>query len=126
MAGFTPAELDYLTSERRLGRIATVGPDGMPHVVPSGVQYNAEHDAIDLGGIDLTKTKKYRDIQRTGVAAVVVDDVLPPWRPRGIEIRGHAEAIDHPDPLLRIHPRRIVSWGIESDEMGHRHARDVG
>jgi hypothetical protein len=32
---FTDAELRYL-SERRLGRIATVGKDGTPHVAPVG------------------------------------------------------------------------------------------
>jgi hypothetical protein len=31
---FSHAEIDYLGSQR-LGRLATVGPDGMPHVVPS-------------------------------------------------------------------------------------------
>jgi pyridoxamine 5'-phosphate oxidase family protein len=37
-----------------------------------------------------------------------------PWRPRGIEVRGRAEAIETPRPLIRIHPQRIVSWGIDS------------
>jgi hypothetical protein len=32
MSAFTSAELAYLQS-RRLGRLATVGPDGHPHVV---------------------------------------------------------------------------------------------
>lgn len=125
MSVFTPTELEYLTGERRLGRLATVGRDGMPHVVPSGIRYNAEQDTIDLGGIELERTKKYRDIERTGVAAVVIDDVLPPWRPRGIEIRARAEAIDAPEPLLRLHPVRIITWGLTSGEFGDRHARDV-
>jgi pyridoxamine 5'-phosphate oxidase family protein len=30
---FSDAEIDYLGSQR-LGRLATVGHDGMPHVVP--------------------------------------------------------------------------------------------
>ncbi len=48
MSAFSQAELDYLAGgERRLGRIATVGKDGTPHVVPVGFRYNAEHDAID-------------------------------------------------------------------------------
>lgn len=126
MSAFTTAELEYLTAERRLGRIATVGPDGMPHVVPSGVTYNAEHDSLDLGGIRLERTKKYRDVARTGRAAIVIDDVLPPWQPRGIEVRAAAELIDAPEPLIRLHPVRIVSWGLESSELGDRHARDVG
>jgi hypothetical protein len=35
MSVFTEAELQYLRSERRLGRLATVGPDNMPHIAPS-------------------------------------------------------------------------------------------
>lgn len=126
MSVFTEAELAYLTGEQRLGRLATVGPDGMPHVVPSGIRYNPDHDSIDLGGIELQQTKKYRDAQRTGVAAVVVDDVVPPWHPRGVEIRAHAEVTGPPDPLLRLRPIRIISWGLESDVIGERYARQVG
>lgn len=122
MSCFTPAEIAYLTGERRLARIATVGADGMPHVVPSGFAYNAEMDTIDLGGIRLEETKKYRDVGRRGLAAVVIDDVLPPWRPRGIEVRARAEALDG---LIRLHPRRIVSWGLDNDEFGIRSARTV-
>ncbi len=51
--------------------------------------------------------------------------ILPPWKPRGVEVRGRAEALDGPVPLIRIHPERIVSWGIESESPGRRHARTV-
>ncbi|MHA6628093.1 PPOX class F420-dependent oxidoreductase [Pseudonocardia sichuanensis] len=123
---FTERELAYLRSgEQRLARIATVGGDGVPHVVPTGWSYDTEHDTIDIGGIDLTATKKYRDAARSGVAAVVIDDVLPPWRPRGIEVRGRAEIVQQPGSAIRIHPTRIVSWGLESEEIGERHGRDV-
>jgi pyridoxamine 5'-phosphate oxidase family protein len=127
MSAFTDAELTYLTEARRLGRLATVGTDGMPHVVPVGLSYNAEHDAIDISGRRLETTKKYRDVERTGRAAIVVDDLAStdPWMPRGVEMRGRAEAIDGPRTLIRIHPERIVSWGIESEELGARHARSV-
>jgi pyridoxamine 5'-phosphate oxidase family protein len=62
-------------------------------------------------------TKKYRDVQQTGRVAVVVDDLasVQPWRPRGIEVRGSAEAVDGERPLIRIHPERIVHWGLGSD-----------
>jgi pyridoxamine 5'-phosphate oxidase family protein len=111
---FTDAELDYLTGERRLGRVATVGKDGTPHVVPVGWTYNGEQDAIDIGGRAFEKTKKFRDVARSGRAAIVIDDLASadPWRPRGIEVRGSAEAIRRPEALIRIHPARIVSWGL--------------
>ncbi len=116
MSAFTDDELAYLGDERRLARLATVGPDGTPHVVPVGWSLNAELDAIEVGGHDFARTKKFRDVMRNGRAAVVIDDLAStdPWRPRGIEVRGRAEAVKAPRPLIRMHPRRIVSWGIDS------------
>jgi pyridoxamine 5'-phosphate oxidase family protein len=125
MNTFTDVELAYLTGERRLARLATVDPDGTPHIAPVGWSYNAEFGTLDIGGHDVARTKKFRDVARTGRAAIVIDDVLPPWRPRGVEVRGIAEAIDGPPALIRLHPRRVVSWGLESTEPGARHARDV-
>jgi pyridoxamine 5'-phosphate oxidase family protein len=114
MAAFSEPELAYLDGERRLGRIATVGTDGTPHVVPVGFRYNREHDSIDIGGRAFERTRKYRDVRRTGRAAFVVDDLASttPWRPRGIEVRGRAEALDGDRPLIRIHPDRVRSWGL--------------
>jgi len=116
MGVFTDAELRYLAGGRQLGRIATVGADGTPHVVPVAWIYNAARETIDVGGSELERTKKFRDVERSGRAAVVIDDLAStdPWRPRGIEIRGRGEAIALPTPLIRIHPERIVSWGIEA------------
>jgi pyridoxamine 5'-phosphate oxidase family protein len=127
MSAFSDAELAYLTEGGRLGRIATVGADGTPHVVPVGFSYDAEHDAIDVGGHQFERTKKFRDAERTGRAAIVVDDLAStdPWRPRGLEVRGRAEVIRSPRPLIRIHPERIVSWGLESDVLGQRRSRSV-
>jgi pyridoxamine 5'-phosphate oxidase family protein len=112
---FTEAERAYLVGGRQLGRLATVGADGTPHVVPVAFVYNAVRETIDVGGHELELTKKFRDIARTGRAAIVIDDLAStdPWRPRGIEVRGRAEAIALPTPLIRIHPERIVSWGLE-------------
>jgi pyridoxamine 5'-phosphate oxidase family protein len=114
MSIFNEHELRYLSGGQQLGRIATVGADGTPHVVPVGWIYNAARETIDVGGYELERSKKFRDIARSGRAAIVIDDLesTDPWRPRGIEIRGRAEAIALPTPLIRIHPERIVSWGL--------------
>jgi len=123
MSVFRAAELAYLTGGKQLGRLATVGADGTPHVVPVAWIYNAVRDTIDIGGSDLAETKKFRDVARSGRAAIVVDDVGDgeDWQPRGIEVRGRGEAIAMPTPLIRIHPERIVSWGLP----GGRSARSV-
>jgi pyridoxamine 5'-phosphate oxidase family protein len=86
MSAFSETELAYLVGERRLGRIATVGRDGTPHVVPVGWSYNAEQDTIDVGGRELEQTKKFRDAARSGRAAIVIDDLAStdPWRPRAV------------------------------------------
>ena len=83
-------------------------------MVPVGWIYNAARDTIDVGGRELERSKKFRDVARTGRAAIVIDDLesTDPWRPRGIEVRGRAEAIAMPTPLIQIYPERIVSWGL--------------
>ena len=92
MSTFTPEELAYLQSQR-LGRLATVGANGQPHVVPVGFRYNPDQDTIDIGGHDFAKRKKYRDVQQNPRVAFVVDDLasVNPWRARGIEVRGEAD-----------------------------------
>lgn len=113
MTAFKAREVAFLESGRRLARIATVGRDGTPHVVPVGWTYNRETETIDVGGQDFANTKKYRDVAKTGRAAIVIDEVLPPWRPRGIEVRGTAEALAGPPATIRIHPDRVRSWGLD-------------
>ncbi len=142
MSVFTDAELQYLR-EQTLGRIATVGPDGQPHVTPVTFTYNAEEDAIDVGGMFYGGTKKWRDAQGNSEVTLLVDDVLSNRRrARAIEIRGQAELHetggDRINPrfpnfasqFFRIRPRRIVSWGIEEGGTGGEgfqlNARSVG
>jgi pyridoxamine 5'-phosphate oxidase family protein len=123
MSHFTQAEIEYLKSQR-LGRLATVNSKGEPHVVPVSFRYNTELDTIDIGGRNIAASKKYREAAQQGSVAFVVDDVLPPWQPRGIEIRGRAEVSStggqeivssFAPEIIRVYPRRIIGWGIDSD-----------
>jgi pyridoxamine 5'-phosphate oxidase family protein len=131
MSVFTRAELEYLRGQR-LGRLATVGPDGAPHVVPVGYRYNPETDTIDIGGHALTSSKKWRDVANEPRIAFVVDDVLPPWSPRMLEIRGLAEQVIGPgtafaagydDALIRINANRILSFGLGDARQAGRRSR---
>lgn len=123
MAELTAAQIDYLASQR-LGRIATTGADGKPHVVPTSFRYNADLNAVDVGGFRVATTKKFRDVQANPWAAIVVDDLktVDPWAPRMLEIRGRAEAIAEGGDALgegfgaafvRIHVEKVNSFGIE-------------
>jgi pyridoxamine 5'-phosphate oxidase family protein len=125
MTIYTEAELAYLQGERRLAHVATVGRDGTPHVTPVGMwSVDPDSGVVEVTGHSFAATKKFRDVARSGRAAIVVDDVPPPWQPRGVEVRGHAEAVDGPRPSIRIRPTRIVAWGLD-DTGGARNARDV-
>lgn len=133
MSDFTRAEIEYLRGQK-LGRLATVNRKGEPHVVPVGFRFNPDLDTIDVGGHNLAASKKFRDAKRDGRVAFVVDDVLPPWQPRGVEVRGHAvvlgEGGEEVGPgfdaeVIRIHPSRIVGWGIDSDAF-NRNSRSAG
>jgi pyridoxamine 5'-phosphate oxidase family protein len=121
-AELSPEQIEYLASQR-LGRLATAGADHKPHVVPVSFRYNAELGTVDIGGHRVKDTKKYRDVQVNGWAAIVVDDLVSvdPWRPRFLEIRGRAEAIPtggaHLGPgfgeaFIRIHPEKIRGFGV--------------
>jgi pyridoxamine 5'-phosphate oxidase family protein len=116
-------QIEYLASQR-LGRIATAGADRKPHVVPTSFRYNAGLGTVDVGGIHVADTKKYRDVQANGWAAIVVDDLVStePWTPRFLEIRGRAEAIpsggEHLGPgfgggFIRIYPDKVNSFGLD-------------
>ena len=125
MSKFTPEEIAYLQSQR-LGRLATVSEQGEPHVVPVSFRYNPEQDSIDIGGHNIVPTKKYRDAVRYGRVAFVVDDVLPPWKPRMVEVRGSVEGLPEggkaiveafSPEILRITPTRIISFGVNDDSV---------
>jgi pyridoxamine 5'-phosphate oxidase family protein len=139
MSPFTEKEIDYLRGQR-LGRLATVGRDGSPHVVPVGFRLAPDNDAIEVGGHGIRGSKKWRDLAANPRAALVIDDLerTDPWTPRGIEVRGRAELHEEGgerfgsgwDPgWIRIQPQRIVAWGIEGyafSDAGRRNARSVG
>ncbi len=119
MAVFTDAERTYL-SDQRLARLATASEDGQPDV--SAVGFSVEGDAIVSGGLDLTKTVRYRHLRRNPRATLVVDDLasVDPWQPRGIKVRGSAVLEDDGGkPRIRIRPETVWSWGINEGAPKH-------
>jgi len=125
MSIFTTNELQYFT-EQRIGRLATVDEQGGPHVVPVGFHYSAESDTVEIGGHNFAQTRKWRDIKRHTRVAFVIDDVLPPWQPRSVEILADAERLEaggekfgpgYSAEFLRLHPVRVIAWGLDPE--GH-------
>ena len=127
---FTESELAYLGTQR-LGRLATVQPDGTLQNSPVGFDVNEATGTIDIHGFRLAQSRKYRNVADNGRAAFVVDDIVSvePWRVRCLEIRAVAEAIEiDGQPLIRLHPRRVIAFGLDENREAHEmtvHSRDL-
>jgi pyridoxamine 5'-phosphate oxidase family protein len=129
----TGAEQRFLARQPR-GHLATVGPDGIPQVKPLGFTYNAALGTIDIAGMNMAGSAKYRNVRANPHVAFVVDEVTAPnvEGAHFLEIRGDAEtAIGPHDPtghlapeIIRIHPRRVISFNIDPGNPGFA-ARDI-
>jgi len=98
---FTAAELDFLRSQR-IGRFATVGPSGWPHVTP--VMYTMNDDGsldFDVDGV------KLRNLVAEPRGAMVVDAMGPK---RGVAMQGQVELIA--PERARLKPVRKFAWGL--------------
>jgi pyridoxamine 5'-phosphate oxidase family protein len=97
----SPAELEFLRSQR-IGRFATVGPSGWPHVAP--VMYAVD----DEGGLEFdVDGVKRRNLEAEPRSAMVVDAMGPK---RGVALQGRTRLIA-PD-RARLEPVRKFSWGL--------------
>jgi pyridoxamine 5'-phosphate oxidase family protein len=126
---FTQKEIEYLKSQR-LARIATAAASTQqegsvqPDVVPVGFDFDGQY--LYVGGMNLLKSTKYRNVLENDKIAIVVDDLksIDPWDPRGIRIYGTADVVtrqggymestNHPNPhYIRVTPKKKWSLGIE-------------
>ncbi|MFI9102603.1 PPOX class F420-dependent oxidoreductase [Streptomyces fildesensis] len=132
MTIFSADERAYL-DEQKLGRLATVDGKGQPQANAVGFVVR-DDGSIDIGGYAMGTTKKWRNIAGNPLVSLIVDDIVThhPWAVRGIEIRGDAEQLTGAHDLgaylspevIRIRPRRVITWGIEGGEPG-MHGRTV-
>jgi pyridoxamine 5'-phosphate oxidase family protein len=123
---FSKKEIEYMRSQH-LARIATSSPDGIPDVTPVGFDFDRKN--FYIGGMNVTKTTKYKNVMKNNNVALVVDDLktINPWDPRGLRIYGTAEIVarenipagqlrdnSHFKPTyIKIKPIRKWSWGID-------------
>ncbi|MGA7521727.1 MAG: PPOX class F420-dependent oxidoreductase, partial [Acidobacteriaceae bacterium] len=83
---------------------------------------------IIIGGHAMGASRKFRNVQRNGHVALVIDDLVSrdPWTVRGLEIRGTAVALEDVDPpvpfmsreVIRITPAWVTSWGVDPGAPG--------
>jgi pyridoxamine 5'-phosphate oxidase family protein len=124
---FTTAELEYLHSQR-LGRLATVDASDAPQNNPVGFFVDEATGDVVIGGLNMAKSRKFRNVRGNPNVALVVDDLasVDPWVVRFVEVRATAQALDDVDPpipqmsreVIRITPRWIASWRVDPGVSG--------
>jgi pyridoxamine 5'-phosphate oxidase family protein len=114
---FSEKELSYLKTQR-LARIATASRERQPDVAPVGFDFDGSY--FYVGGMKLTSTLKYKNIQHNPKVSLVIDDYesLDPPNPRGIKIHGISDLVTHtgylgPGTYIRIKPLEKWSWGVD-------------
>jgi pyridoxamine 5'-phosphate oxidase family protein len=123
---FTEDEIEYLRSQG-IGRIATVGPDGQPDVVPVAVEFDGTFLWVGGVGESVLRTRKLRNVAAGhDQVAVVVDDVVSsdPFVTRAIRVYGRASGpiersgMVGPGWFLRITPTVSWSWNMAAEPVG--------
>jgi pyridoxamine 5'-phosphate oxidase family protein len=115
---FAEDEVAYLKSQP-LARLATVGDDGQPDVVPVGFEFDGTY--FYVGGMAPERTRKFLNVQAGhSKVALVVDDLVSvnPWTPRFLRVYGTAELVERPGQFgpaayMRITPDVSWSWNID-------------
>lgn len=137
---YTPAEREYLDTAN-LGRLATVTPNGRPHVVP--VCFTLVDDQIVTPidekpkHVSATDLQRVKNIQTTPQTVLLADHYTDTWEDLGwVQVHGtatitmpeeapHDEAVTglrakyaqyeshtlETRPIITITPDRVQSWG---------------
>lgn len=123
------AHVRYLLDHTE-GCLATVTPNGAPQNKPVGYRYDIGTGTIDIVGFGMENSAKYRNLTTNPEVAFVINDAVGegPDGVRFVEVRGRAEQVEATPlgadshgvsrHLIRIHPRRIVSWNVDPGRPG--------
>jgi pyridoxamine 5'-phosphate oxidase family protein len=118
---FSQNEIEYLKSQR-LARIATsaISNDGyiQPDVTPVGFDFDGDY--FYVGGMNILKSTKYKNVLKNNKVAIVIDDLksVDPWDPRTADVvtrqGGYMDLTGHANPsYIRISPKKKWNWGID-------------
>lgn len=122
---FTDEEIAYLRSQP-LARVATLGADAQPDVVPIALEYDGTHLWFG-GGPTFVTTRKCRNVQAgRHKVAIVVDDMpsFDPFIARGIRVYGDADGpvervgMVGPGTYIRVTPTVSWSWNLDGQPVG--------
>ncbi|SHH47764.1 PPOX class probable F420-dependent enzyme [Jatrophihabitans endophyticus] len=86
---------EFLSAGTRTAILSTVRKDGTPHAAPIWFVLDGDVVVFTTG----EDTVKGRNLRRTGVATVTVDEAAPPFS--FVTLTGDVEIVDDPDALLQ-------------------------
>jgi PPOX class probable F420-dependent enzyme len=77
----TPEEMRRRVATARVARLATVGPDGRPHLVPVTFALVGQtvYHAVDHKPKRSTRLRRVANIEATGTACLLVDHYADDW-----------------------------------------------
>ena len=102
--------LAFLAEETRLGRLATVSADGIPHVVP--IWFRVAGDRVHVH--TFAESRKARNIAATGRFSLTVDKDTVPYK--GATVGGRAEVVtnDVVDSIALVKDLAVAYAGPEA------------
>src|SRR5688572_26869447 len=113
---FTDQEAAYLQSQP-VARLATVGEQQQPDVVPVGFEFDGEDFWVGGSGASVLLTRKFRNVVAgASKVALVIDDMVSfdPFIARGIRVYGEAtgpvERVGMIGPGFYIRITPSISW----------------
>ena len=108
----------FLSEGTRTGILSTVRKDGRPHAAPIWFVLDGD-DIVFTTGAD---TVKGRNLRRTGVAALTVDDAAPPYS--FVTITGTVQMSEDVDAMLPWATKlgRRYMGADQAEEFGRRNA----
>ena len=122
----TAAEVEAGLANKSVDNTSTII---QPDVVPVGFHFDGEY--FYIGGFDMLRSTKYKNVLRNRLIALVIDDLKSTklWQPRGIRISGEAEITKRQGASLeasgcfeivysiKVTPKKKWSWGIDDNHV---------
>ncbi len=109
----TPEEVRRFLAAGTTLEVATLGPDGHPHLAP--MWYVVEDDRIAFRSY--TKSQKIVNLRRDPRLTVLLEEGLAYAELRGVMIKGTARLIDDPAVVLRLYGRLAAKYPMLGPEL---------
>lgn len=108
----SPDEVQAFLASHATVEVATLGPDGWPHVAP--MWYIVEEGNIVFRSF--TKSQKIVNLQRDQRVTLLVEDGEAYAELQGVMIRGTAQLDTDPGRVLEIYGRLAAKYAMVGDE----------